>query len=307
MCDRDPLAFTLPADDNTRRKQEIYLPLVFYALAVLNFLLTVPRSWTPIQLQRSPQQKAHHARPTATDARFKAAGITGIVAVLVICYSLEHSIYRYIPRPAGRPLRKYIEAAPSQFLVAIAILLIKVGYTIASAFLWSLSPMNADVHVGWLYGLGYTPVLLIIYLFNLCGACELNEDKALLLLRGERTPKKYKLKRKMPALLSPSRWGFFSKKTDSRDDKRTSDNIERYVEMGFIKSRPDEEVKGGAVVDVATSRSTSDRGPFADNAGDSIDYVDEVRRPAECGDRRRASGSTVGDEAPRTEQSVLGA
>jgi hypothetical protein len=306
MCDRDPLAFTLPADDNTRRKQEIYLPLVFYAFAVLNFLLTVPRSWTPIQLQRSPQQEAHHARPTATDARFKAAGITGIVAVLVICYSLEHSIYRYIPRPAGRPLRKYLEAAPSQFLVAIAILLIKVGYTIASAFLWSLSPMNADVHVGWLYGLGYTPVLLIIYLFNLCGACELNEDKTLLLLRGERTPKKYKLKRKMPAWLTPSRWGIFSRKTDSGDDKRSSDNIERYVEMGFIKSRPDEEVKGGAVVDVATSRSTSDRGPFADNAGDSIDYVDEVRRPVEHGDRRRASGSTVGDEAPRTEQGVLG-
>ena len=154
------------------------LPILFYACAFANFFLTVPRSWTPIEMQRSPEQQINDAKPVATDARWRVAGFVAIGGVLVICYSLEHSIYRYRMRPSSTmgQLLFYLNAAPSQFLVAIALLGVKIGYAIASAFDWTVSPLKYGVNSGWLYGLGYTPPLLLLILFNICGLCELNDD-----------------------------------------------------------------------------------------------------------------------------------
>lgn len=290
VCDRDPLAFTEPGNFNSREKQELCLPLLFYSFACLNFFLTIPRSWTPIQLQRSPDQLLSQALPTATDARFKAAAITAIAGVLVICYSLEHSIYRYIARPADRIRMRtfYLVSAPSQFVVAIAILSVKVGYGIASAFAWTVSPLNANVNPAWLYGLGYTPILLIIMLFNLCGLCDLNEDKTLLLLRGDRVaPKKCKLERKLPVWLNSGRWEIFKHSTRSKRDDGDGDDVERFVEMGIIK--PEDEPKGVAGgSDIST---TADPDPFSDTAGFSIDIDDIVGR-LERDDEGRVHEST---------------
>lgn len=99
-------------------------------------------------------------------------------------------MYRYIPRPlSSRSIGKmalfYIQGAPPQFLVAITLLIVKISYDIASAFSFFISPLRYMVNPGWIYGLGYTPVLLLIALFNFCGLCEENEDKALILQNTE--------------------------------------------------------------------------------------------------------------------------
>ena len=184
---RDQFAFT---EKTTRKQQELALPLIFYLFAFINFFLAVPRNWDRVELQRSPQQQALQAKPFATDTRFKAASFMGLVTISVICYILGHSMYRYIPRPlSSRSIGKralfYIQGAPPQFLVAITLLIVKVSYDIASAFSFSISPLRYTVNPGWIYGLGYTPVLLLITLFNFCGLCEENEDKALILQSTE--------------------------------------------------------------------------------------------------------------------------
>lgn len=184
---RDQFAFT---EKTTRKQQELALPLIFYLFAFINFFLAVPRKWDRVELQRSPQQQALQAKPFATDTRFKAASFMGLVAIMVICYSLEHSMYRYIPRPLssrgiGKRALFYIQGAPPQFLIAITLLTVKIGYDIASAFSFSISPLRYMVNPGWIYGLGYTPVLLLITLFNICALCQTNEDKALIFQRTE--------------------------------------------------------------------------------------------------------------------------
>lgn len=60
----------------------------------------------------------------------------------------------------------------------------KIAYAIAASFSWSVSPLRFGVNPGWIYGLGYAPVLLLIALFNVCGLCEVNEDKALISQRA---------------------------------------------------------------------------------------------------------------------------
>lgn len=172
-------------ETTTREQQEQLLPLIFYLFTAITFFLTVPRSWETIEFQRSKQQQASRAEPFATDARFKASGFIALCAVAVICYSIGHSIYRYIPRPSGTRNRRckglsYVTGIPSQFLAAIALLLVKIGYGIASAFSFSISPLRYGVHPGWIFGLGFGPALLLILLFNICGFCEMNEDKTLI-------------------------------------------------------------------------------------------------------------------------------
>lgn len=62
--------------------------------------------------------------------------------------------------------------------------MVKITYAIAASFCWSVSPLRLGVNPGWIYGLGYAPVLLLVALFNVCGLCEVNEDKALIAQRA---------------------------------------------------------------------------------------------------------------------------
>ncbi|PIG88277.1 hypothetical protein AARAC_005920 [Aspergillus arachidicola] len=245
--DRDPYAFT---KTSTRTRQETLLPILFYILALLNFILTVPRSWSAIELQRSEEQQ------TLTPAH------------------LEHSIYRYKPRPSSTAgqLLFYLNAAPSQFLLAIAILGIKIGYAIASAFDWTVSPLKYDVQSGWIYGLGYTPALLIILLFNICGYCELNEDKALIARRGELES----------ALASDVGIGHRNPPWWKKQRLRSED-MARYVEMGIIKPQ---EQSGDRVVGISelnkeeprvTTRQATSIGD--DGSESPLDHVEHVVQP----------------------------
>ena len=161
------------------------MPLLFYLFAFLNFFMTIPRPWTPVQDQRSPFQTSTIAKPAATDARFKAGAFLALIALLLIIYNLHHSISHYRPR---RPsiLPRFFHFSPGKFLLCILLLTIRVAYALASAFSFDISPLNASVSAGYLYGLGYAPTMLIIIILNIWGFVEPNEDKALLAQRRAR-------------------------------------------------------------------------------------------------------------------------
>ncbi|KAB8228340.1 DUF2434 domain-containing protein [Aspergillus alliaceus] len=290
--DRDPYAFS---KTSTRRAQETLLPILFYALALFTFFLTVPRSWSSIELQRSPEQQALVARPTATDTRFRVAGFLALADTLVICYSLEHSIYRYVPRPGSTlgQLLFYLNAAPSQFLVCIAVLGVKIGYAIASAFDFTVSPLRYDVQSGWLYGLGYTPTLLIILILNISGFCELNEDKALIARREEletalASEEGVGAGGKSSAWWKKRRLRAFAREITGRrlvaPGDEDGEDMARFVEMGIIKPRGqtgEDKDKGDPQVTMTRQRSD------ATSVGGGLDHVDCVVAPerGSSGDR----------------------
>jgi len=184
ICDVDP--FSLPQND-IRSRTEFYLPLGFYMFDGLLFFMTVPRSWTAIEKQRSPSQTLTIARPSALDARFKAGAFFALAAWSLICYSLHHSIKHYLRRT-----KSLIEAAVdinnslAKPFLGISISAVTVGYLIAGSWVWSISPLNAQVSNGWLFGLGYAPALLIIIIHNVFGEITTNDDKALSIQRQHR-------------------------------------------------------------------------------------------------------------------------
>ncbi|GAQ42809.1 hypothetical protein AtubIFM55763_009374 [Aspergillus tubingensis] len=313
IYDRDPYAFQV---SSSRQGQEFVLPLVFYGCALANFVLTVPRSWTAIEMQRSLDQQLNEAKPVATDVRWRAAGFVAIAGVLVICYSLEHSIYRYRARPTSTigQLLFYLNAAPSQFLIAIVLLGIKIGYAIASAFDWTISPLRYGVDSGWFYGLGYTPVLLLLILFNICGFCELNEDKALIVQRdefdhavadavgvGQRKPSWWKKSRTFVRELSDHH-----RRQGSQQDDR---DMGRFVEMGIIKPREqpqDDEPKPETWVTTRTASQGSESTTVAhteSNPESSPAYVEYTLQQELS---RDSSNETDVHGRPQTGRDILG-
>lgn len=150
--------------------------------------MTIPRSWTALQYQRSPEQASALARPSATDARLKAGGFLAFLAWCTICYSLRHSIHHYKLRNRGswNSFRGFLQYSPWKFQLAIPLLFLKIVYAIASSFVWAINPFKFDGNAAWLYGLGIAPAFLIILIFEICGFLEPNEDRALLQQRAER-------------------------------------------------------------------------------------------------------------------------
>lgn len=184
IYDRDPFHFDA---ETTREKHELYIPLAFYFFGFFNFFLTVPRSWTRVPMQSSPEQAANKAIPTGTDARFKAASIVAIPCLILICYYVYHIFYWYKQCPRGRnPIVFYTTAFPLKFTLIILLDALKIGFNIAGAFDWNVSPLKYDGNPGFLYGLGYTPVLLVLIIFNLWGYLEPNEDRVIIQQRIER-------------------------------------------------------------------------------------------------------------------------
>ncbi|KAF2121984.1 hypothetical protein BDV96DRAFT_640053 [Lophiotrema nucula] len=185
ICDAD--IYGLPTDDK-RAKTEFYLPLVFYLFAWLNFFMTIPRSWTAIQKQNTPEQKYDIARPAATGPREKAGAILAAVAWGIIVFSLHHSLKHYKPKEKGlwAKIGGFCRDCPTKLFVNIILLAIRVAYGIASAWMWELSIFQDDVVIGWPFGLGYGPILLIIAVFELAGFIEENEDKVIIRQRRER-------------------------------------------------------------------------------------------------------------------------
>ena len=213
IYDRDNF---LLRDDDLRARKEFYMPLVFYlfdfmvcfiffvlgsypgqyieymeADEIQNFFMTIPRSWTAIEDQHSPEQQRSSAKPSATDGRFKAGAIFAFCAWLVICYALHHAIHHYHATPqASRSIlhsvAKFFRIMPSKFMLVIPFGLVVVGYAFAIAWEWNISPLRSDARPAWFYGLGYSPILLIIVIFQIYGYRDKNEDRILLSKRRDR-------------------------------------------------------------------------------------------------------------------------
>jgi hypothetical protein len=146
----------------------------------LLFFMTIPRSWTAVSLQHSQSQTLTVARPSALDVRFKAGAFFALAAWVIIFYSLHHSIRHYRQR-TNTLIEPAVDANNSltKSFLGISVSAITVGYLIAGTWVWSISPLNAQVSNGWLFGLGYAPALLTIIIYNIFGHINTNDDKAL--------------------------------------------------------------------------------------------------------------------------------
>ncbi|EXJ89727.1 hypothetical protein A1O3_02794 [Capronia epimyces CBS 606.96] len=169
----DADAFSLAPDD-FRARVGFYLPLIFYAFDWLVFFLAAPRSWSFVQKQRSLSQTLESAKPTALDARFKAASVLAIVCLGCIVFRLNFSS------------RIYHLRIPHTIHLVASLLAVRIAYGIIGSFVWILSPYRLEVSIGWLYGLGYAPTLLVLFLLNLRGYQEENEDILLIAARAQR-------------------------------------------------------------------------------------------------------------------------
>ncbi|KAF2459479.1 hypothetical protein BDY21DRAFT_191340 [Lineolata rhizophorae] len=185
IVDSDP--YGLPQDDR-RSKTEFWLPLVFYLFAWLNFFMVIPRSWTPIERQRSPEQQRDVAVPSATDARHKAGAILAAVAWSVIVFSLHHSLKHYKPRSdtfIGK-INGFCRDCPTKLFLAIIVLAIRIAYAIAAAWDWDITVFKFNGQPGWAYGLGYGTTIVLLVIFEIAGFIEPNEDRSLIEQRRRR-------------------------------------------------------------------------------------------------------------------------
>ncbi|KAI9798146.1 MAG: hypothetical protein M1825_005407 [Sarcosagium campestre] len=262
ICDRDP--FLLPQDD-TRGKKEFYLPLIFYLLAFLNFFMVIPRSWTNIESQGSIQQIDTKARPTATDGRFKAGCFFLFLAWVVICYDLTHIFHYYKPHIRGSEgrMRGFIAYTPVRFLIVLPLCLVIIGYSFATAWDFEISPLKFDVNPGWIYGLGYAPVLLISFIFQLHGALSENEDRQILAQRRDRErqnddtlglhkkPKWWSREHREHHTTAESRLKALT--TEIGGGAPTQRNIESALEMGNISPRKHDDDSEDILPDGTTS------------------------------------------------------
>ena len=219
-----------------------------------NFFMNVPRNWGGFDAQGSRQQITSIAIPSATDARFKAAALLAFVAWCVICLELHHAIHYYKPKNRGvfNSFLGFFRYAPARFLLNITLLLIIVGYTAASSFLWDVNPGNQNVNSGWLYGLGYSPTLLILFINEIYGALLPNEDRELIRQRIERGQaidaeigynrirKPWWWRGAKDRFLTPEQ-RLKALTTEIGGGQATARNIERNIELGNISVRPLEE------------------------------------------------------------------
>ena len=107
----------------------------------------------------------------------------------MIVYCVQHNLYYYRIRgdpSEPRPKRSFIDVAtvirhlPIRFTLCILIITVYIGYAVAETWIFDISVMKYDVTVVWPFGLGYTPVVVVLYILIIWGFMEPNEDKELI-------------------------------------------------------------------------------------------------------------------------------
>ncbi|KAH7349668.1 hypothetical protein B0T11DRAFT_301873 [Plectosphaerella cucumerina] len=257
----DPDPFRL-RDDDRRTKVEFYMPLVFYFWLWLNFFLIVPRNWGAIELQRSPEQTALRAAPSATDIRFKLAAFFLIFCWLVILASLLHSIKHYKFRPHGiiSQVSGYIAAIPIRFWILLTLSLALIAYQILASFSWDNSVLNADGNLAAVYVGGYGPALLILFTQLGWGYTTQNED---LQLKRQRRQRGEAMDREMGIVSKPHWW---SRTNTAAVVDHTKDRRKRQAANGVVDNWGNEGREPPAAVEmadmhgVAGARSSSQAG-----------------------------------------------
>ncbi|KAJ5054837.1 uncharacterized protein L3040_001100 [Drepanopeziza brunnea f. sp. 'multigermtubi'] len=177
----DPNPFLLRQDDR-RSTTDFWLPLLFYCCVWMNFFMAVPRSWTPIEFQRDPEQQHSEAEPLATDTRFKLAAFLLLGSWLTTVFSLWHSINHYKPRKQGIVNRglSIFRYTPFKFLLTLPLSLVMIGYEIVCAFDFAISPLKVGSHTAYMYGLGWAPIAATILVYEVAGYLDPNEDRELI-------------------------------------------------------------------------------------------------------------------------------
>jgi hypothetical protein len=228
LVDADP--YGMPQDDR-RSKFEFYIPLVFYFFAWLNFFMTIPRSWTPLQKQNTPYQIEFIARPAGTNARTKAGAVIAACAWITIIVSLWHSLKHYKPRERGffNKINAFCRDCPTKIFLNLILLGVRVGYGIASAWIWDITIFQDGVMVGWPFGLGYTPILLIIVVNEVAGYFETNEDRVIL---RQRVARGQIYDRELNIVKKPNWWSRVGDRFASDDERLRNMTAEAGVVAG---------------------------------------------------------------------------
>jgi hypothetical protein len=247
---------------------EFWLPLVFYLFAWLNFFMTIPRSWTPLQKQNTPEQKDQIARPAATGVREKAGAILAAVAWFVICASLRHSLKHYKPRTVGffNKINAFCRDCPTKIFLSIILLAIRIAYGIASAWLWDISVFQDGVQIGWPFGLGYGPILLIIIIYEVAGFMEENEDKRIMQQRRERGQQ---YDQELGIVPKPSWWSRNWAARYQTDEQRLKAMARDVPERRATGRRAEQNIELGDMNLRNRSRSRPPEDPFRDQSPDS--------------------------------------
>lgn len=162
--------------------------------------MIVPRSWTPIQHQRSPEQTLLSAEPTATDVRFKIASFFLCVCWLLTVFSLAHSIKHY-SRPHS--LLQALKSIPLRFVLILPLAAVVPAYQALVAFHFAYSPLRVDGDKAAIFAGGYAPSLLILYIQAFFGFVTPNED---LELRRQRRERGVALDQEMGVVRKPAWW-----------------------------------------------------------------------------------------------------
>ena len=125
-----------------------------------------------------------------------------------------------------------------------------VVYAAASSFLWELNLGKLSNNEGWLYGLGYGPIVLTLLVNEIFGVLDPNEDRALIRQRVERG---HTIDAEIgyPRHSKPWWWdggmGFHHSSPEQRlkditteigGGRATGRNLERQVELGNMPLRP---------------------------------------------------------------------
>ncbi|CZR57801.1 uncharacterized protein PAC_07690 [Phialocephala subalpina] len=242
----DPNPFILRQDDQ-RAKFELYIPVIFYLFAFMNFFMMIPRSWSAIELQRDPDQARLRAEPVATDIRFKLAALFLLWSWITTVLSLWHSIKHYKERNRGILNRTigFVRYAPKKFILSLILSLVMIGYEAAISFEFSISPLKLDTDVGFMYGLGWAPIALIFIVLNVAGYIDPNEDKELIRQRRIRGAE---IDQEIGIVKKPHWWSRLNRDNQHmsvRDEiahnfnqvgggQPTARNLETNIEMGLM-------------------------------------------------------------------------
>jgi hypothetical protein len=150
--------------------------------------MVVPRSWGFVEMQRSPELTETKTIPSATGVRFKIAGFCLAISWFTILFSLRHSVQYYKPRNRGVFNRTmgFARALPLRFVLMIPLVAAVIAYQLIITFVWDFSIMKAHGSIPIIFGWGYGPTLVILYVQALYGYFTPNEDKELLRQRRAR-------------------------------------------------------------------------------------------------------------------------
>lgn len=207
----------------------------------------IPRAWGPVELQRDPEQTRLRAEPMATDIRFKLAALFLFCSCITTVFSLWHSIKHYKERNRGILNRTigFIRYTPNKFILTLILSLVIIGYEAAISFEFSISPLNLNTDVAFMYGLGWAPIALILIVLNIAGYIDPNEDRELIRQRRIRGAE---IDQEIGIVKKPHWWSRLNRDNQSmsvRDEITrninhmggglpTARNLERSIEMGSM-------------------------------------------------------------------------